>query len=129
MDGEREHDGQIHTLGLLEQLREDLRRYGHENGELYHRVDKALRELANPNLHDVELAHAFRIELWDRYGKDNLRMTIAATSSIVIAHAAFDVAITEYANERLIADKRAVSGMPGRLDRWRQSGPGDRCLC
>jgi hypothetical protein len=64
----------------LEQLRDDLRRYGQESGELYFRVDKALRELANPNLHEVELAHAFRIELWDRYGKDNLRMTIAATS-------------------------------------------------
>ncbi|HEY2531054.1 MAG TPA: hypothetical protein VGJ20_24500 [Xanthobacteraceae bacterium] len=32
-------------------------------------------------------------------------MTIAATSNIVIAQAAFDVAITEYANERLTLRK------------------------
>jgi hypothetical protein len=62
-----EQVGQVHTLGLLEQLRDDLRRYGHAKDELYFRVDKVLRELANPNLHDVNLASAFRIELWDRY--------------------------------------------------------------
>jgi hypothetical protein len=39
-----------------------------------------LRELANPSLHEINLATAFRIELWDRYGNDQLRMVIAATS-------------------------------------------------
>jgi hypothetical protein len=43
---EPEQDGQIHTLGLLEQLRGDLRSLGSANSELYHRVDNALRELA-----------------------------------------------------------------------------------
>jgi hypothetical protein len=108
MDGEAEQDGQIYTLGLLERLREDLRRYGHENDGLYSRIDRALRELANPNLHEVELATAFRIELWDRYGKDNLRMTIAVTSSIVIAQAAFDVAVSEHSSERLTLPKGAL---------------------
>jgi hypothetical protein len=59
-------------------------------------------------LHEVDLANAFRIELWDRYGRDNLRMTIAAASSIVIANAAFDVAISEYAHERLTLRKGAM---------------------
>jgi hypothetical protein len=98
----------MYTLGLLERLREDLHRYGHENEELYFRIDRLLRELANPNLHEVELAAAFRIELWDRHGRNNLRMTIAATSSIVIAQAAFDVAVSEHANERLTLRKGAM---------------------
>ena len=67
-----------------------------------------LRQLANPNLHDVNLATAFRIELWDRYGRDHLRMVIAATSSITIAHAAFDAAIRQYVSERLTLRKGAM---------------------
>ena len=78
-------DGQIYTLGLLERLREDLRLFGGAKEELYFRIDRALHELANPNLHDVNLATAFKIELWDRYGRDDLRMVIAATSSISVA--------------------------------------------
>jgi hypothetical protein len=78
---------------MLEQLREDLRPLGNAKSELYFGIDALLRKLANPNLHDVNLATAFRIELWDRYGRDHLRMLIAATSSITIAHAAFDAAI------------------------------------
>ena len=108
MGTEGEQEGQIHTLGLLERLREDLRRYGHENDELYFRIDRTLHELANPNLHEVELATAFRIELWDRYSKGNLRMTMAVTSSIVIAQAAFDVAVSEHPNERLTLRKGAM---------------------
>jgi hypothetical protein len=71
-------------------LRDDLLKYGHASDELYFRLDKVLRELASPNLHDINLASAFKIELWDRYGRDNL--VIVATSSITIAHAAFDAA-------------------------------------
>jgi hypothetical protein len=101
-------DGQIHTLGLLEQLREDLGVFGHAKGEFYSRIDKLLRELANPNLHEVNLVTAFKIELWDRYGRDHLRMVIAATSSIEIAHAAFDAAVRQYASERLTLRKGAM---------------------
>jgi hypothetical protein len=108
MHNEPEQDGQIHVLGLLEQLRDALRTYGQGNNELYFRVNNALRELANPNLHEVELATAFRIELWDRYGKGNVRMTIAVTSSIVIAQAAYDVAASEHANEHLTLRKGAL---------------------
>ena len=108
MRHEPEQDGQVHVLGLLEQLRGDLRTQGQANNELSFRIDNALRELANPNLHEVELATAFRIELWDRFGKGNLRMTIVVTSSIVIAQAAFDVAVSEHANERLTLRKGAM---------------------
>ena len=64
-----------------------------------------MRELANPNLHEVNLATAFKIELWDRYGRDDLRMVIAATSSIIVAQAAFDAAVAQFAGERLTLRK------------------------
>ena len=105
---ENDQEAEIYTLGMLEQLREDLRLFGNAKGELYSRIDLLLRELANPNLHDVNLATAFRIELWDRYGSDRLRMVIAATSSITIAHAAFDAAVLQYAGERLTLRKGAM---------------------
>jgi hypothetical protein len=105
MGDEHEQDGQIYTLGLLERLREDLRVFGGAKNELYFRIDKLLRELANPNLHDVFLASAFRIELWDRFGRDDLRMVIAVTSSISIAHAAFDAAKMQYVGGHLTLRK------------------------
>ena len=105
---EHDEDAQLHTLGLVERLREDLRAFGAVRNDLYFRIDDALRELANPNLHDVNLVTAFRVELWDRYGRDDLRMVIAATSSIAIAHAAFDAAVTQYAGEHLTLRKGAM---------------------
>jgi len=101
-------DGQLHTLGLLERLREDLRTFGEAKSELYVRIDGLLRELANPNLHEVNLATAFKVELWDRYGRDHLRMVIAATSSIMVAQAAFDAAVTQFTGERLTLRKGAM---------------------
>jgi hypothetical protein len=105
MSQDPESDGQIYTLGLIEQLKEDLFRSGSVQHELYFKIDRLLRELANPNLHDVNLTTAFRIELWDRHGKDHLRMCIAASSNVAIAHAAFDAAVKEYARDRLTLRK------------------------
>jgi hypothetical protein len=105
---EAEPEAEVYTLGVLEQLREDLRLFSSAKGELYSRIDALLRELANPNLHDVNLTTAFRIELWDRYGRDHLRMVIAATSNVTIAHAAFDAAVRQYAGDRLTLRKGAM---------------------
>lgn len=105
MRQEDEQDGQIHTLGLLERLRDDLFAFGQAETALYFRLDRLLRELANPNLHDVNLASAFRIELWDRYGKDHLRIVIAAASNVGIAQAAFEAAVLQYPNDHLTLRK------------------------
>ena len=91
MSQDRDDDGDIHTLGVLESLRAVLAALQSSNSDLYCRLDRVLREVADPNLHDIGLNHGFRIEVWDRYGKDHLRMCIAATrarthkSSSVIA--------------------------------------------
>jgi hypothetical protein len=64
-----------------------------------------LRELTNLNLHDVNLVIALKIELWDRYGRYNLRMVVGAASSITIAHAAFGAAEKQFVGEHLTLRK------------------------
>ena len=92
-------DGQLHTLGLLEQLRKECSRHWDTSSALYHRVDGLLRELANPNLHDISTRLPFRVELWDRDAQ-HIRWVVAASSSVAIAHAALDAAIANYPDRR-----------------------------
>jgi hypothetical protein len=94
-------DGQLHTLGLLEQLRDQCKSLWGTSSELYFRVDKLLNQLANPNLHDIPSNLQIRVELWDRYDK-HIRWVIAATSSIVIGNAAYDVAVSVHPQERVL---------------------------
>jgi hypothetical protein len=46
-------EGQLYTLGLLEQLRAECGELWGNSSNFCHRIDKLLRELANPNLHDI----------------------------------------------------------------------------
>jgi hypothetical protein len=48
-----EADGQLHTLSVLEQLREASKGLWGASSAAYFRVDELLRQLANPNLHDI----------------------------------------------------------------------------
>jgi hypothetical protein len=91
-------DGQLHTLGLLEQLRAETGQLWGTSSKLYFRVDALLRELANPNLHDIANM-AYRVELWDRHAK-HIRWTIAAVGHVTIAQATFDAAVREWPHER-----------------------------
>ena len=45
-----ENDGQLHTLSVLEQLRDASKSLWGASSEAYFRVDELLRQLANPNL-------------------------------------------------------------------------------
>ncbi|HTV31216.1 MAG TPA: hypothetical protein VMF32_26010 [Xanthobacteraceae bacterium] len=94
-----DQDGQLHTLGLLEQLRVECGKLWGASSDAYFRVDKLLRELANPNLHDIPRNLPFRVELWDRHNQ-HIRWVVSASSSVAIAHAAFDAAIANYPGER-----------------------------
>jgi hypothetical protein len=60
-------------------------------------VDKLLRELSNPNLHDIANM-SYRVELWERQA-DHIRWTLTASGSIVLAHAAFEAATKEWPHE------------------------------
>lgn len=99
-----DEDGQLHTLGLIEELRAECKRMWGTSSELYFRIDELLRELANPNLHEIFPTSAFQVELWDRHAQ-HIRWVVAATSSIMIGHAAFDTAVSQYRRERLTLRK------------------------
>jgi hypothetical protein len=92
-------DGQLHTLGLLEQLRKECSQHWDTSSGLYRRIDGLLRELANPNLHDIPTQLPFRVELWDR-SDQHVRWVIAASSSVALGHAALDAAIANYPDQR-----------------------------
>lgn len=92
-------DGQLHTLGLLEQLRAKCGALWDSSSKVYHRIDGLLRELANPNLHDIPTRLPFRVELWDR-SDQHVRWVIAASSSVAIGHAALDAAIAYFPDQR-----------------------------
>jgi hypothetical protein len=92
-------DGQLHTLTLLEQLRSQSTDLWSNSGALHERVDKLLRELANPNLPDIPTNLPFRVEMWDRHDK-HIRWVVSASASVAIGHAALDMAVATYPTER-----------------------------
>jgi hypothetical protein len=92
-------EGQLHTLGLLEELREECKSLWGTSSEFYFRIDELLRELADPNLHDIPTRLPFRVELWDRHDQ-HIRWVIAAASSVAVGHAALHAAIASYPDQR-----------------------------
>jgi hypothetical protein len=110
----QEEDGQLHTLGLLEQLRSESWLAREKYSDLYFRVDKLLREISSPNLHDIANLN-YRVELWDKYAL-HIRWTVAAVGHIYIARAAFDEAVKTFPDERLTLRQgiRVISEHPER---------------
>jgi len=88
-------NGQLHTLTVLEQLREASKSLWGASSEAYFRVDELLRQLANPNLHDIPRNLPFRVEMWDQTDQ-HIRWVIAASASVAVGHAALDAAIANY---------------------------------
>ena len=84
-----EADGQLHTLSVLEQLREASKGLWGASSEAYFGVDELLRQLANPNLHDIPRNLPFRVEMWDQ-SDQHIRWVIAASASVAVGHAAMD---------------------------------------
>ena len=99
MTNEPDGQGQLCTLGLLEQLRAECKSLWGASSNAHFRVDELLRELANPNLHDIPRNLPFRVEMWDR-SDQRVRWVIAASSSVAIGHAVLDAAITNYPGQR-----------------------------
>jgi hypothetical protein len=93
-------DGQLHTLGLLEQLRNECKDLWGGSSKLYFRIDKLLDQFANPNLHDIPTNLPFRVELWDRH-TEHIRWVVAAAGSVLIGQAALDGAIDSFPDQRL----------------------------
>jgi hypothetical protein len=98
-DDPSDEDGQLHTLGLLERLRSETNLVQGAYAGLYQRVDKLLREIENPNLHDIANM-SFRVELWDQYAL-HIRWVVAAAGSVFLARAAFDEAVKQWPDQKL----------------------------
>ena len=94
-----EGDGQLHTLSVLEQLREASKGLWGASSAAYFRVDELLRQLANPNLHDIPRNLPFRVEMWDQ-SDQHIRWVIAASAGVAVGHAALDAAIANYPDQR-----------------------------
>ena len=94
-----DEDGQLHTLGLLERLRSETNLVQGAYAGLYQRVDKLLREIENPNLHDIRNM-SFRVELWDQHAL-HIRWVVAAAGSVFLARAAFDEAVRQWRDQKL----------------------------
>ena len=92
-----EGEGQLHTLGLLEELRGECKGLWGASSEAYFRVDRLLRQLADPNLHDIPNNLPFHVEMWDR---EHIRWVIAASASVAVGHAALEAAIANYPGQR-----------------------------
>jgi hypothetical protein len=92
-----EGKGQLHTLSLLEQLRHECKGLWGTSSEMYFRVDRLLRQLADPNLPDIPVNLPFRVEMWER---EHIRWVIAASTSVAIGHAALEAAITNYPGQK-----------------------------
>ena len=93
-----ENEGRLHTLSVLEQLREASKSLWGASSEAYFRVDELLRQLANPNLHDIPRNLPFRVEMWD-CNEQHVRWVIVASASAAVGHAALDAAIANYPDQ------------------------------
>ena len=78
-----ENEGQLHTLTVLEQLREASKTLWGASSAAYFRVDELLQQLANPNLHDIPRNLPFRVEMWDQ-SDQHVRWVIAASTSVAV---------------------------------------------
>lgn len=94
-----EDDGQLHTLGLLERLRSETNLVQGAYARIYQRVDKLLRELENPNLHDIRNM-SFHVELWDQHAL-HIQWVVAAAGSVFLARAAFEEAVKQWPDQKL----------------------------
>ena len=94
-----EADGQLPTLSVLEQPREASKGLWGASSQAYFRVDELLRQLANPNLHDIPRNLPFRVEMRDQSHR-HVRWMIAASASVAVGHAAMDGAIANYPDQR-----------------------------
>lgn len=96
---EREKEGEALTVGLLIGVRDVCRKIADQHARLGHELHELLRQISNPNLHDVETQLTFRIEQCapGQYGE--CVRVISVNGSIAVAHAAFDASVREFPSE------------------------------
>jgi hypothetical protein len=99
---------ELHTLMLLEQLRAESAELWGTSSRLNERINGLLRQLADPRLPDIPTNLPFRVEMWDR-ADQHIRWVVSASSGVMMAHAAFDVAVANYPDQRFTLRNRALA--------------------
>jgi hypothetical protein len=94
-----DESAETYTLSLLEQLRAQCARLQAELAQSYARMDGLIRQINNPNLHDLPMQMPFRVEMWTGDGQ-HIRWVTACAGTISIAHGAYDAAVKNFPNER-----------------------------
>ena len=98
-DQEPTAEGQVYTLGLLEQFRTECSELWGASSKPSERVDRLLRQLADPNLDDISARLPFRVELKGSvepaYSLGHRRL-----GDVTVGHAALEAAIASYPGER-----------------------------
>jgi hypothetical protein len=107
-DGPEGDDGPLDTLGLLEQLREDCKALWSASSNAYFGVDGLLRQLANPNLHDIPrdpIATLDEAAITQRVMPRLMRRS--PTILISVSHCAMGYLL--FANMRLEPQRRSIN--------------------
>jgi hypothetical protein len=79
-----EDGGDTCALGLVEQLRDQCGALQRELSEAYHRMDALIRQLSNPNLHDLPINLPYHIEMWTA-DEQHIRWVIGCASTVSVA--------------------------------------------
>jgi hypothetical protein len=95
------------ALTLLEELRTTVDLLADALRESRDRIDAVARQLVNPNVTDIPLEMPFRIEQWDKRDV-KVSSTICASSSLYVAHGAFQAAVESYPDQRWTLRNRAM---------------------
>ena len=95
-----EADGQLHTLSVLEQLREASKGLWGASSEGTSGSMNFCGSWPIPTCTTFPANLPFRVEMWDQ-SDQHIRWVIAASASVAIGHAAMDAAIANYPKQRL----------------------------
>ena len=114
-----QESAEVHTLTLLERLRAQCCALQSDLLDAYSRIDDLIRQINNPNLHDIPMQMPFRVEMWTGDGQ-HIRWVTSCASTVSIAHGAFEAAIKSHPSERwtLRNGSLVVREYPESTSRW-----------
>ena len=99
--GGRDVYGEVHTLGILRELREMAEEIGRGHKDYANRFHELLLKVANPNLPDVAKEMGFRVIALEP-GTANQRRVVAVCTNASVAVAAWECARKIFPDDRWI---------------------------
>jgi|SRR6516165_7515554 hypothetical protein len=97
MTEDAQNDG--YALGLLVDLRDVCKRIGDTHYTMAAELHRLLRQVANPNVHDIDKELTFRVQQTAHGENGETLRTISLSGNAEVARAAFDAAVRCYPRE------------------------------